>query len=133
MGSNNRFFDEERNSFDVVEYISKKTIYVDGLKIKVIDRKDQSMRPNTPIKAGTSNAYVIIENDKPKQIAMYALNKAGENVKSKDIDLEVHTHKVGYSGDPHIHDYAEDHREQGRAPTKQELDLIKKIVKRLQE
>lgn len=131
MGSKSRYFDAKQGRFEEEEYLANKTVYVDGLKIKVISQKNKNKRPNTPLKAGNSNAYVIYEGDRPKQIAKYALNKAGENVKSQDIDLEEHTHPDGYSGNPHVHDYIGTSRGNGREPTKEEITLVAKILRRL--
>lgn len=133
MGSKRTLFDALQGKFEEEEYLAKKTVYVDGLKIKVISQKNKNKRPNTPLKAGNSNAYVIYEDDEPKQITMYTLNIAGENVKSRDIDLEEHTHKTGYSGNPHVHDYSNTSRGNGREPTKEEIALMAKILRRLKE
>lgn len=122
MGSRGAFISVDRGDFNFVE---------NGKRYETIGQMDNiqvlSMGTARNVKApeyshSANRIYVILKDKKIKHISFYD----GDHKQIKVIDFE-HYH---YGLKPHVH-YMLDHTDKGIPLSKEDLDLIEKIKRRL--
>lgn len=125
MGSRGAFINIERGNFNFVENGQRFETIGEIAGVKILNKLSGSIKA-PEYSHSSSRIYAIIQNGKLKHLTFYDENHS--QVKSIDFEHPHGLNKVK----PHVHfNLVHDKNEEGTPPSKEDLELARKIMKGL--